>query len=152
MSTLLIDELFDTVEFVQDIHILRSTQVDSIRVWIYKEGTLATGSLRLRIYDGATIVEQISIPYADLNAGIPGPYAHGYVRFDVGPLALNVNENETDRTYTFKIDMVGYVNDANNYIAVVREWDGPKYAPYTAAPFNDSEEACGLEIYSYRGQ
>jgi hypothetical protein len=151
MSTLLVDELFNGVVFEQPIRITKSTQFAYIRAWIYKNGTLASGNLQLQVYDGATLLKTVSIPYADINTNIPLPYAHGYIKFDVSPLALNVNPTETYHEYILKFSMSGYTNDLNNYMAIVREWDGPKYPMVDGYPVNDSEEACGLELYSYRG-
>ena len=151
MSTLLVDELFDGVEFIQPINITRSTQVAHIRAWIYKTGTLATGDLRLRVYDGATLLKTVTIPYTQINIEITNTYAHGYIRFDVEPLALNVGDLESYHEYTLIFDMINYVDDPNNYIGIIREWDKEKYIISGGSPVNDSENPAGIEIYSYRG-
>lgn len=150
MSTLLIDELFEDVIFEQTIRITRSAQVGAIRLWVYKNGTLTSGNLTMQIYDGVTLLKQVEIPYTDLNAAVVLDYAHGYVRFDTDPLTLNVGETESYHEYVLKFSMTGYTNDANKYIAVCREWDGPKYVTFDGPIINDSEDPAGLEIYAYR--
>lgn len=150
MSTLIIDELYEDVVFEQRIRILRSTQIDAIRLWIYKNGTLLTGNLRCEIYDDVTLLKTVDIPYTDINAAITLPYAHGYIRFDVGPLALNVNETESYHEYTLKFSMNDYNNDTARYLAVCREWDQRKYQVYDELG-NDNEEPAGIELYAYRG-
>jgi hypothetical protein len=150
MSTLIIDELYENVVFEQPIRIQRSTQIGAIRLWIYKNGTLESGSLRLEVYDGATLLKQVDIPYADINAAVTQPYAHGYIRFDTDPLALNVAETESYHEYTLKFSMPGYDNDTAKYLAVCREWDQRKYQVYDELA-NDNEEPAGIEIYAFRG-
>ena len=151
MSTLLIDELFTGVTFEQPIRIQRSCQVGAIRLWIYKNGTLTSGNLTLQVYDGATLLKTASIPYTDINSAVVLDYAHGYIRFDLEPLSLNVSETESYHEYTLKFLMSGYTNDANKYVAVCREWDQNKYTVYDGPIINDSEEPAGIEIYAYRG-
>jgi hypothetical protein len=149
MSTLLIDELFTGVTFEQPIRLIKSSQFAYIRAWIYKNGTLANGNFQLQVYDGATLLKTVSIPYTDINSAIPLTYGHGYIRFDVSPLALNILPTESYHDYILKFSMQGYTDNANNYLAIVREWDNPKYSVVGGSPINDSEEACGLELYSY---
>lgn len=150
MSMLLIDELFTGVVFTQHIRLRKSIQIAHIRPWIYKHGTLADGKLRCEIYDGATLLKQIDINYTDFNAAFTQPYAHGYIRFDVEPLALNVYPTEEYHDYTLKFSMQDYTNDGSNYVAMVREWDDRKYEIFGDLPLNDALEPLGYEIYNYK--
>lgn len=151
MSTLLVDELFTSVIFEQRIRIMRSAQIGAIRLWIYKNGNLDNGDLRMQIYDGATLLKQVDISHTDINNAVVLAYAHGYIRFDTDGLSLNVGETEAHHEYILKFSMVNYTDNANKYIAVCREWDGPKYVTFDGPIENDSEDPAGLEIYAYRG-
>ena len=150
MSTLILDELFNGVTFEQHIHLTQSTSFPYIRVWIYKHGILTSGDLKLDVYDGVSLVKSVSIPYTDINTAIPATYAHGYIRFDMDPLLLAVRDDETSHEYILKFSMANYIDDVNKFIAVVREWENPKYIPIDTPLSNDSIAACGLELYSYR--
>lgn len=149
MSQLIIDELFDGVTFSQNIHITKSIAVAFIRPWIYKQGTIADGKLRLEVYDGATLLKRADIPHALINNNIPGTYAHGYIRFNTAPLALNVADNETEHIYTLKFSMVDHTSNPSNYIAICREWDQHKYPIYGTPSTSDLEEPAGYELYVY---
>jgi hypothetical protein len=150
MSTLLVDELMNGITFEQNIRLHRSISAAFIRPWIYKHGTLASGKLRLRVFDGATLLKLVEIDYTDINAAFTQSYAHGYIRFDVAPLFLGVNDNEAYHDYTLKISMFGYVDDVNNFLGVCREWDQRKYPIFGTEPANDATEPCGYEIFEYR--
>jgi hypothetical protein len=150
MSTLLIDELYSGVVFTQTISIETNQVLAHIRPWIFKSGTLADGDFRLQVYDGATLLKQVDIPYTSINAEFTEAYAHGYIRFDVEPLFLGVNDDESSHIYTLKFSMVNYTNDTSNYIAICRDWNDPKYQIYNGPPANDSLAPAGIELYTYR--
>lgn len=149
MSQLLFDELFTGVTFTQNIVLKKSCAVAWIRPWIYKEGTLTDGQFRLQIYDGATLLKTIDIDYTTINENIPATYAHGYLRFDVSPLALNVADTETEHVYTLKFSMINYTDHASKFIAICREWDKRKYPIFGSEPDGDIEEPAGYELYNY---
>lgn len=150
MSTLLIDELYTGVVFTQHVRIRKSIQVAHIRPWIYKHGTITTGKFRCQIYDGATLLKQVDIENADLNSAFVELYAHGYIRFDVEPLALNVHPTEEYHDYTLKFSMIDYITDSSNYLATVREWDDRKYPIFGTSPLNDTTEPLGYELFNYK--
>lgn len=150
MSTLLIDELYNGVTFSQTIRVHKSIQIAHIRPWIYKNGTLLTGQFRCEVYDGATLLKQADIDYADINDAFTLAYAHGYIRFDIEPLALNVYPTEAYHDYTLKFSMVNHTTDTSNYLAIVREWDDRKYDIFGTAPLNDTTEPMGFEIFNYK--
>lgn len=150
MSQLIIDELWDGVVFTQNIVVKKSVSLAWIRPWIYKEGTLQSGQLRLEVYDGATLLKQIDIDHTVINTNIPASYAHGYLRFDVEPLSLNVADTETEHVYTLKFSMVNYTDHPSHYLAICREWDQRKYQIFGSLPDGDVEEPAGYELYAYR--
>lgn len=149
MSQLIFDELFDGVVFSQNIVLNRNISLAWIRPWIYKEGTLTSGQFRLEVYDGVTLLKTVDIDYTTINDNITATYAHGYIRFDVAPLALNVDDDEEYHTYTLKFSMVNYTDNPNGYIAICREWENRKYNIYGSLPDGDLEEPAGLELYTY---
>lgn len=150
MSTLLVDELFTGVTFEQNVQIEENVSIAFIRPWIYKHGVLTTGDLRCEVYDGATLLKTVTINYVDINAAVTETYAHGYIRFDMSPLALNLGTSESTHVYTFKFSMINYTDDSNSFIGICRDWDNPKYPIYNGPAANDSVKPCGLEIYAYR--
>jgi hypothetical protein len=149
MSKLIIDELFDGVTFTQHVRLKRTVTVAYIRPWIYKQGTLVDGDFRLQIYDGATLLKTVDIPYTTINAAFTEDYAHGYLRFDVEPLNLNVADDEVNHVYEFRFSMVNHTTNLNNFISVCREWDDRKYPLYGTTPLNDMIEPLGYEIYNF---
>lgn len=150
MSTLLVEELYAGKVFTQNIRISKSIRLMWVRPWIYKQGTLADGQFRLEVYDGANLLKTIEIDYTEINSNITSTYAHGYIRFDVAPLTLNINEDEVNRVYTLKFSMVNHTTDTENFIAICREWNDHKYPLYGTEPVNDSTEPMGYELYVYR--
>lgn len=150
MSTLVVEVLNNGFVFEQDIRISKSINVAHIRPWIYKEGALQDGQLRLQVYDGATLLKTIDIDFTTINEAFTEDYAHGYIRFDTGPLALNVSDNEANHVYTLKFSMVNHTIDGSNYIAIARNWEITQHAIFGPDPVFSTEEPCGLEIYTYR--
>jgi hypothetical protein len=150
MSTLFVDELYNGVTFTQTIRLENSISVAFIRPWIYKQGTLVDGQLRLQVYDGATLLKQVDIDYSDINTELTQPYAHGYIRFDTEPLILGVTEDATFHDYILKFSMINHTTDNNNYIGICRDWDVSKYPIFGTAPFSDAQSPAGYELYGYR--
>lgn len=150
MSKLIIEELFNGVTLEQTIRIRKNIVVGYIRPWIYKEGNLADGTLRMEIYDGATLLKTVDTVSTVINAGIPSSYAHGYMSLRCDPLALNIGSGEEYHDYTIKLHMVGYTTNASNYIAWVKEWDQLKYPLFNGPVDSSLKMPYGLEIYSFR--
>lgn len=154
MSTLIIDELYDGVVIDQTIKINRDLSVSHIRPWIYKEGTIVDGELRLTILQASVELLTVEITTNELNK-IPEPYSHGFVRFDFDNLVLHVEEGEIETEYTLRFQMVNHTTDRSNYIALVRRWEAKTYPTYgdgvidNEAP-NDYIEPFGLEIFEYK--
>lgn len=156
MSTLVIDELFPGVVFNQPVKIVRNMSIAHIRPWIYKHGTIQDGSMQLTILDGATTLKVVLIPFTDINTNIPSTFAHGYMRFDLDLLQLNVPETDTEKEYTFRFEMINHTLDTDNFIGIVRQYELKIYPTFGdgvvdgEAP-NDMVEPNGLEIYEYIG-
>jgi hypothetical protein len=91
----------------------------------------------------------------DINAAKTESFAHGFIRFDVEPLALNIPEGSPNKEYTLRFSMQNHTSDSNNFLGISRRWDIKVYDIYGAgvvnnqAP-NDFVEPGGLEIYEYR--
>ena len=156
MSTLIVDELNPGVVFSQTIKIKRNTLVRHIRPWIYKQGTLIDGDFKLEVYDGATLLATDTINYTEINSGITGTYAHGFIRFDFDPLQLNVPEINDEKEYILKFSMINSTLDTINFIAISRQYERKIYPTYgdvdgSGEAFNDMIEPCGVEIYEYIG-
>lgn len=155
MSTLLVDELFNGIEFNQVVKIKEETNLVHVRPWIYKHGTLQTGELVLEIYDGATMLATSRLDYETINAAFTENYAHGFLRFDFDSLALNLLDSQTEKEFTFKFYMDNYTTDPANFIGIVRQYENKIYPTYgtgvvdNEAP-NDFVEPMGLELFNFR--
>ena len=155
MSTLLVDELWDGVQFDQKVKITHDLQLAHIRPWIYKHGTLVDGQFRCSVYQGAILLTTAEIDYADINAAFTEDYAHGNIRFDFDSMALHVADGSTESEYTFRFEMVNHTTDSNNFIGICRQWDLKVYDIYGSGvvdnePPNDAVEPAGLELYEYK--
>lgn len=155
MSTLLIDELFNGIEFSQVVKIKRETNLVHVRPWIYKHGTLQDGELVLEVYDGATKLAESRLDYTTINSEIPSTYAHGFLRFDFDSLALNFLDSQVEKEFTFKFYMANHTTDSSNFIGIVRQYERKIYPTYGTgvvngeAP-NDFVEPMGLELFNFR--
>ena len=155
MSTLLIDELYDGINFDQPITIERDLNIIHVRPWIMKWGTLVDGDFTCEVYDGATLLATSTISYTDINAEFTDDYAHGFIRFDFDSLSLRIPEGSIDKEYTFRFYMDNHTTDASNFISIVRRWEAKVYDTYgtgvidNEAP-NDSVEPAGIELYNYK--
>lgn len=155
MSTLLIDELFDGVNFDIPIIIERNINIRHIRPWIYKEGTLVDGDFTCEVFQGATLLAASTINFATINAALTQDFSHGYMRFDFDSLSLKVDEGNTQEAYTVRFYMNNHITNLTNYISIVRNWETKFYDTFgdgvinNQAP-NDSIEPGGIEIYELR--
>jgi len=155
MSQLLVDELYDGVNFDQPVKIERNINVIHVRPWIYKQGTLVDGDFTCEVYDGATLLATATINFATINEAFTDDYAHGFMRFDFDSLALNIPEGSLDKEYTFRFYMNNHTTDVANFMSIVRRWEAKVYDTYGAgvvdneAP-NDAVEPAGIEIYNYK--
>lgn len=155
MSTLIVDELFDGVEFSQEFRITKDTNLAHVRPWIYKHGTLVDGTFICEVYKGATLLAQSTISHTDINAAFTQQFAHGYIRFDFDSLSLKVAEENTKEEFSVKFYMQGHTSNPSNFIGIVRIWDIKIYETYGdgvvdgQAP-NDMVEPAGVELYEYK--
>ena len=152
--TLIIDELYDGITFVQNFRIKQSISIAHVRPWIYKQGTIVDGDLTLEIYEGATLLKSVSINYLDINAGIPATYAHGQIRFDFDPLQLNHDRSQEWTEYTMKLYMANHSTNTANFIGTSRRYESQFYDTYGSGVINgqaanDMVEPLGFEIYRY---
>ena len=154
MSTLLVDELYDGINFDQAIRIKRDVNLAHIRPWVYVQGTLVDGDFTVEILDGDATIFTASIPYTQINAMKTETFAHGFIRFDFESLALHVEEGSNVKEYTLRFSMQNHTTDTNNFLGIVRQWEDKIYDLYgnnvlnNEAP-NDTIEPAGLEFYDY---
>jgi len=151
--TLLVDELYDGIKFIQRFRINRSLQIAHIRPWIYKQGLLTTGELVMEVYQGSDLLNSARIDHTEINEGIPAAYAHGMIRFDFDQLILH-HDCETEWTeYEFHLFTENYVTDFP-FIGSVRRYELKFYDTYglgvidSEAP-NDFVEPMGFELHEY---
>ncbi len=149
MSTLFVDDLNPGVAFAQTMRISRPVNIASVRPWIYVNNTLQDGDLQLEVLQGTTVLATRTISHTEINAIKTEAFFHGYVRFDLDGLQLNVADGSATTDYIFRFSMINHTLDANNYLSIVREWDDLKY------PRHDSTTGVlgapgGIEIYTYR--
>ena len=153
--TLLIDELYDGVIFENNFRIKKSLQLVHLRPWIMKWGTPATGEMVLQILRNAEVLKEVRLTSAEINAAIPGTYAHGMLRFDTEPLQLNHDRKLEYTEYTIKLFMDGYTTDGSNYFAAIRRYELKIYDTYgdgvvSGESVNDMIEPLGFELYEYK--
>lgn len=154
MSTLLVDELYPGVTFVQKFKVNRDTNLAHVRPWIYKHGTLVDGDFQLEVKQGATTLVTKTLNFATINAAFTETFAHGYIRFDFDALSLRVAQGNTEEEYELHFSMINHTQDTNNFLGIVREWDGRKYTIYgddlvNGQPPNDAVEPGGFELFEY---
>lgn len=155
MSTLLVDELYNGIEFVQPVRIYNDINLSCVRPWIYKHGTLLTGTLTLEIFDGEIKLNTSTIHFSDINSGINGLYAHGFIRFDFNSMVLRVPDGEQFKEYLFKFYMNNYTNNANGFIGLCRQFENELYDVYGDGSENGSAvnsyiAPTGLELYNIK--
>jgi hypothetical protein len=153
--TLLIDELFNGIVFEQKFKIQRHISLAHFRPWMYKHGNLLTGNLTCEVWQDATMLKQVQIPYTTINTEIPGTYAHGQIRFDMDALQLNHNTLNEWTEYKVKVYMSNYTNSSQHFIGTVRRYELKFYDTYgtgviaNEAP-NDMVEPLGFELFEYK--
>ena len=92
MSTLIQDILTPNLQINQTIRIERHINGAHIRPWIYVEGVLVDGDLKMTVLQGATELITKTINFAAINDATTDTFNHGFLRFDFDTLQLNVAE------------------------------------------------------------
>lgn len=153
--TLVVDELFNGVVFEQNLRFKKHLSIAHFRPWIYKHGVLESGNLTCEVWQNATMLKQVQIPYTTINSEIEGTYAHGQIRFDLDSLQLNHNTLSEWTEYKVKVYMSGYTNNSNAFIGVVRRYELKFYDTYGTGAINneapnDMVEPMGFELFEYK--
>lgn len=157
MSTLLVDELYDGVNFDQAFRINQDANIVHIRPWIYLHGTLVDGDFTCEIRQSGNLLASDTISFTELNAIKTDAFFHGQVRFDFDNLSLRVDEGNSEEEYTARFYMDNHTTDLNNFLGIVRNWETKFYDTYgtgvvsNQAP-NDFVEPAGLEFYVLRNR
>lgn len=150
MSILLLDELTPGVVFVQDIYVTKDVDIAGIRPWVYIQGVLATGDFICRIKDeGGTTLKSTLINYVDINAIGTDTFKHGKILFEFNGATLHLAPGDTSTLYTLEFEMINYVNDPNNFVGIVRDWEDPVWISIDDLP-NSNVAPCGIEIFEYK--
>ena len=153
--TLVVDELYPGVVFEQNFRIKNTIQMPHLRPWIYKHGTIQDGELTLEILWNGQVLKTATIDFTTINLEIPGTYAHGQIRFDLGSLQLNHDRKLEWTEYTLRLYMDNHTRDINNFMGTSRRYELKFYDTYgdgvidNEAP-NDMVEPLGFEIYRWR--
>lgn len=117
----------------------RNTIVEAIRPHLYRHN-FATGSLKIQILDGATLVaESALVPISSITTA---PFFHGLVRFEIDAYLAK------DTDYTVKlVGEDGYTFDELSYVGWCVGFDLGHYDPtYEASSLLDYP--LDLEIWS----
>lgn len=154
--TLLVDELYNGITFVQKFKIKKSLSVAHIRPWVYKHGLQASGTLTLNVKQDGRLLATSTIPYTKINAEIPGTYAHGQIRFDFNSLQLNHKTTDEFTEYTLELFMTGY-SHALTFMGAIRRFEDLFYPAYgyvdgNGDAVNDMIEPMGFEVFEYKHQ
>ena len=143
----------DTTEISTGIRFTEKCSIKAIRLKIFKHGVLADGTLELQIKnDSGTVIGSKSLSYEDINTGIPGTYAHGYMSFEL-PESVIINKSDLSDYIecSIHLTMTGHTEDPDNYLALVRE-ENPFTPEYGDRPVNEPTNVWfnpyGIEIYS----
>ena len=153
--TLVVDELYDGVEFSQNFRINRSLSLAHFRPWMIKWGNPPAGELVMQILEGSTVLKEVRLAATDINTEITSTYFHGQIRFDLDAFQLNHTKEADYTEYTVKLFMDGYVTDVNNFYGTVRRYEQKFYDTYGdgvengEAP-NDMVEPLGFELFEFR--
>lgn len=154
--TLLVDELYNGITFVQKFRLKKSLSIAHIRPWVYKHGILTSGVLTLNVKEGTRLLATSTIDYTKINSEIVSTYAHGQIRFDFDSLQLNHKTTDQYTEYTLELFMNGYINSVN-FIGAVRRFEDLFYPAYgdidmSGDSVNDMIEPLGFELFEYKHQ
>lgn len=146
------DDDFTTVDI--GMRITESVMIKAIRMKMFKHGTIADGTLTLQVLnDNDTVIGTQSITHTQFNE-ISGTYAHGYINFQFDEqVCINKDENDSYIQLTLRLTMSGHTEDTNNFVALVRQFDGEFVDEYGTRPTSISPEEdgwfnpYGVEIY-----
>ena len=155
MSTVIYCPLEPDTPHDQSIKIKRRVNIAHIRPWLYIQGPLVDGDLKLTVLQGATELASSTINYTDINAAMGDTYNHGFIRFDFDSLFLGVADGNIEQEYIIRLEMINHTLDNNFFIGYVRQWENPLYSRYgdvdlNGEPINDMISPYGLELYEYR--
>lgn len=158
MSYLVVDSFdasFTTVDTTA--RFTENAMIHSIRLKMFKHGTIADGTVTLTLLDGATSIGNVSITAAEFNSGITGTYAHGYVKFTFPEsVCVNLESGSAYSEITIRIAMSGHTPDASNYLGLVKQHENTFVSEHGTRPDTISTAVdCwynpyGIEIYGIK--
>ena len=154
MSVLAIEQLENNVTVAQKIKLLKSTNLETLRLNMYKQGTLVDGVVTVEVYDGATLLGSMSHSCVDFNS--IGPNFHGMVGFyPDNPIAIRKDPRVPYLELTFKVTVTSFTDSSTAFIGLVRNPEPPvgiynqSLNPNPALPETDVWYLpYGLELYT----
>ena len=149
------DNSFTTIDI--GMRITRSVMIKAIRVKMLKHGTIADGTLTLEVLtDDGTSLSSKSITAAQFNE-VNATYAHGYFKFEFDEqVCINLLDSDTFIPIVIRLTMSGHTEDTDNYVALVRQFDGEFVEEYGDRPASTTPEddgwfnPYGIEIYGIK--
>lgn len=120
MSFLAIEQLENDTPIYQKIRLLRSTNLEAIRLNICKSGNLTDGIVSIEVLNAAHSLGTLNLSYEDINT--VGTNFHGYIRF-LPDTAISIRKlsSEPHIELTLKVTIVAHTNSDNAFISLVKE-------------------------------
>ena len=153
---LAITQLENNDTITTGIRIDKNMTIVGLRLRLHKHDS-PDGAIAITLKDGATTIGTMSVTMATLVAAV-GTYFHGYVLFetDAAGFYVRIDPTTTYKELSIEIALTGHTNDANNYIALCKNFNSDVIvSSYGTIPSEDDQTAAqlthfqpyGIEIY-----
>lgn len=120
MSYLAIEQLENNVTVSQEIRLLKSTNLEAIRLNLLKQGILTDGVLSIDIYDGINLLGSMSLSHSELNT--VGTNFHGMIRFLPSTvIAIRKLPTQAYLTLTLNIRISSHTDSDSAFIGLIKE-------------------------------
>lgn len=154
MSTLLSNQLKNTVAQTQDFRVKKPVVLHAVRVYLMKHGTLVDGTLNIKIKDGSDVVATKTIPYTEFET-VGATYAQGYFSVEFNAALGGRQDGEASHEYTLELEMTGHTDSDSVFVSWLRDWENPIVDLYgsnqtSGVADSDTYSANGIEFYVYR--
>ena len=154
MSHLAINQLSNNDQVDINVRFNESKTLYALRVKLYKHNVIPDGDFKITILDGATVLAESTLTYADF-AQVTGTFAYGYFKFDL-PYSVRVNVGSVGyQDITFRMTVSNHTNSDNAFIALVKQHELKYITEFGTYPVEAStlEEQSwyspyGLELYT----
>ena len=164
MTKLLMNKFNGNEDYTQKIRVYNTLSVKVIRLHAYKQGTLPTSNLYLRVYDTSTaeLIGSCAITHTQINT-ISGNFWHGFISFEFeNSLHLSVLPETDYREFSLVFRLEDYIDSEDNYFGFCRDYEkyirntlegfsnAPLYGDYTVdgiTTYFSDNAPIGLEFY-----